>query len=185
MPSEDVVRGTTVTGAAMSGALAPDLGNAPRAPLIERSGARAADALRAVEPVTLDNLEALHAAAWRATDPVVLELCRLRLAELMGDAEGLNHRTPAAVAAGLDEAKVAALSEWWRAPVFDARERAHLAFAEQFNMSVAGVSDADVDALLEHLSEKQVADFVGAVYTVEFEARVRMVAASVIGTEEG
>ena len=181
--TDSVLGGGSVTSAAMAGTPAPDLSTGARAHFIGGEDTPVSRRLRSIEPAVIENFEALQGAAWEATDPVTLEMCRLRLADLMDDEQGVAHRTPAAVAAGLDEAKVAALPDWWRSPLFAERERAHLAFAEQFNTSVAHVTDADVEALLEHLTERQVGDFVGALYAVEFEARIRMVAGRVLAGE--
>jgi len=181
--TDSVLGGASVTSAAMVGTPAPDLSMGARARFIGGENSPVSLLLRSIEPAVMENFEALQGAAWEAADPVILEMCRLRLADLMGDEQGAAYRTPAALAAGLDEAKVAVLADWWRSPLFEERERAHLAFAEQFNTSVAHVTDPDVEALLEHLTERQVGDFVGALYAVEFEARVRMVAGRVLAEE--
>ena len=73
----------------------------------------------------------------------VLELCRLRIATLLGDPGPARLRTDAPAAAL--EAKVAALSRWPDAEVFDDTDRACLAFAEQFVLDVQGIT-ADVAA---------------------------------------
>ena len=102
-------------------------------------------------PDVAAHLRAAHAAAWRVVDPVLLELCRLRIAMLLGCEAELAARTPAAVERGLDEATVAELAQWPTSPRFGPRERACLALCEQFVMDVAGVTDelaADVSAHL-------------------------------------
>ena len=75
-------------------------------------------------------------------DPVVLELCRLRVAQLLGCDGELAERTASARDAGLDEAKIAMLPQWPTSPVFTATERACLAYAEQFVLDPHGVDDA-------------------------------------------
>ena len=94
----------------------------------------------AEHPRVAASLAAAHVAAWAVVDPVVLELCRLRLAQLFGDAAESARRTPAAVAAGLDESMVRELPAWPRSPRFGPRERACLAFCEQFFVDVANVT---------------------------------------------
>ena len=63
-------------------------------------------------PDVLEHLDDLHEAVWDAVDPVLLELCRLRIARLLGCAAEEDARTPAALAAGLDEATIADLAAW-------------------------------------------------------------------------
>lgn len=86
-------------------------------------------------------------------DPVVLELCRLRVAGLQGCEAELARRRPEARAAGLDEAKIAALPDWHRDARFSAGERACVQVAEQFVMDPSAISDADFAAAREHLGE--------------------------------
>jgi alkylhydroperoxidase family enzyme len=178
-----------LSGGAESHAAAARTRSAPEAPdftpggFIDGQERPLSRLLSDLDPRVMRGFEALQGVAWEATDPALLELCRLRLSDLMGDSVGLAHRTPAAVAAGLDEAKVADLTKWWKSPAFDEREKAHLAFAEQFNMSVADVGDAEIEALLAHSNAVEVCEFVAALYAVEFEIRIRMVASAVLLTE--
>ena len=97
-------------------------------------------------------------------DPVVLELCRLRCAQLLRADDALAVRTPAAVVAGLTEELVSALSDWATDDRFGALARASLAVAEQFVLDphgvtaeqraavVACVGDAGLVALVEALA---------------------------------
>ena len=50
----------------------------------------------------------------RLLDPVLLELVRLRVARMHEARFPLASRRPEAIAAGLDEAKLAELDHWWR-----------------------------------------------------------------------
>ena len=127
------------------------------------------------------NLDDVHAAVWSsAADPGLLELCRLRAAAMLGAADALAWRSPVALDAGLDEAKVAALDDWAAASCFDARERAYLDFTEQFVTSVSHVSDAQIAALCAHDSERDVATFISALYALEFTARLALVSTAVL-----
>ena len=51
---------------------------------------------------------------------------------------------------------------------------------EQFVVSVRDISDADVNALLEHASPEQVRSFVAALYAVEMGQRVDLVGSIVL-----
>jgi alkylhydroperoxidase family enzyme len=87
----------------------------------------------------------------RLVDPVVLELCRLRVAQLLGAGYPQSVRTPQAQAAGLEEGRIAALSDWWNSGQFSGAERACLRFAEQFVLDAKGISDADAAAVVSAL----------------------------------
>jgi alkylhydroperoxidase family enzyme len=89
----------------------------------------------------------------RLLDPVLLELCRLRVAQMLGARHPLAVRTPEAVRAGLPQAKLAALDAWWKSDAFDAAERACLRFAEQFVLDPKGITDADAAAVVSALGE--------------------------------
>jgi alkylhydroperoxidase family enzyme len=80
-------------------------------------------------------------------DPVVLELCRLRVAQMVesGFDQALRYR-PAAEA-GLAEAKIAALSDYPTSPLFSERERIILEFTEQWVIQSSSITDDDVARL--------------------------------------
>lgn len=86
----------------------------------------------------------------RLVDPVVLDLCRLRVAQLLGCAAELAVRTPEAVAAGLTEEQAQRLAEWPTADCFTDAQRAALAFAEQFVLDPHGIAGAIRDELHAH-----------------------------------
>ena len=113
-------------------------------------------------------------AAWVSVDPVLLELCRLRIAMLLGCGPELRARTPEAAAAGLDEERVATLSRWPTSPLFGPTERAGLAFTEQFVIDVAGLDDATAEAVRDALGEQGLVDFVDALLVVEQRQRLRL-----------
>jgi alkylhydroperoxidase family enzyme len=92
----------------------------------------------------------------RLVDPVLLELCRLRVAQLLGCEPAFGERHPVAVAAGLAEEKVRALARWRDEPVFQPLERAALVFAEEFVLAPHDVTDGDVAALVTHLTPPEV-----------------------------
>jgi alkylhydroperoxidase family enzyme len=90
--------------------------------------------------------------ARRLVDPIVLDLCRLRVAQLLGCASQLDERTRAAVDVGLTEEQVARLPEWPTSACFTAAQRAALGYAEQFVLDPHGVDDAMRAELHEHFS---------------------------------
>jgi alkylhydroperoxidase family enzyme len=92
---------------------------------------------------------------WTATgfDPVLLELCRIRQAQLLGcDAEAVR-RTPFAVDDGLDEALIGSLSSWPTSPAFSPAAKACLAYTEAFVIDPHGVDDQHADVVREETGE--------------------------------
>jgi AhpD family alkylhydroperoxidase len=87
-------------------------------------------------------------------DPVLLELLRLRVAQMHEARFPLAARRPEARAAGLDEARIAELAQWWRSPAFSETERACLRFAEQFVLDAKGISDEQAGPVIGTLGEK-------------------------------
>ena len=127
----------------------------------------------ASEPV--EQLTALHQVIDESVDPVIVELCRLRIAGLVGARSHVALRRPKATAAGLTEVKIAALANWPESPLFSTAERACLAFAELFCMGAYTVSEADVAAMLEHLSADECYALANGIWVMEAMARMTVV----------
>ena len=128
----------------------------------------------AEQPDVADSLDALYEAAWSLVDPVLLESCRLRIATLLGCEYERELRTDAAIAAGLDEATIVDLPAWPTSERFGRRERACLAFCEQFVIDVAGMDDELAFAVSDELGPQAFRDFVGALLVVEQRQRLRL-----------
>jgi len=120
--------------------------------------------------VVLGALPALAAAHERLLDsiwagpvsPVTLELSRLRMATLLSSGAALAERTDAATAAGLTEDRIGRLAQWPSDPTFSHEERTCLAFVENFLIDHAQISDDDVRALTDVLTEAGVVTFTTA-----------------------
>jgi alkylhydroperoxidase family enzyme len=125
-------------------------------------------------PDVLRHLDDLHEAVWAAVDPVLLELCRLRIARLLGCVAEEDYRTPVALAAGLDEATIADLAAWPSSSRFGPRERACLAVCEQLVIDVAGMSDEVAVAAAEQVGPDAFRDFVTALLVLEQRQRLRL-----------
>lgn len=108
-------------------------------------------------------------------DPVVLELCRLRVASLLGDTTAATWRTGPALDAGLDEGRVAALARWTADARFDVAARAALALAEQFAIDPAAVTAADRRAVADVVGVGGLVGLVQAVAVFDGFARARLV----------
>jgi len=87
----------------------------------------------------------------------LLELVRLRIAQLLDAPADLDRRTPAAVDAGLDGAMVDELSMWPTSPRFEERQRAVLSWTEQWVIDPEQITDDDAARLTTALTEKECA----------------------------
>ena len=123
----------------------------------------------------IDHYVALHRSIDDSVDPVIVELCRLRIATLIGADALRSLRRPKAIASGLTEEKISALASWPTSPLFSTAERACIALAEQFCMGAFTVSDADVSAVLEHLSPDECYALVNGVWVIEALSRMMVV----------
>jgi alkylhydroperoxidase family enzyme len=110
----------------------------------------------------------------RPIDPVILELCQLRIAQLLGGdpAPTFGQQSTGVSAAPPD--KIAALEQWREAAVFSDRERACLAFAEKFVLQPHGVTDEDAAAVTAHLSDKEMIAFTEALAVFDGFTRFRL-----------
>jgi alkylhydroperoxidase family enzyme len=121
-----------------------------------------------------NEMAAAHSAAWGAVDPVLLELCRVRIAMLLGCEAEVLARTPEAIAAGLDEQSLVALSNWPTSELFGERERAVLAFTEHYLLDVASLPDETAVAVRDQLGDAGLQNFVSALLIVEQRIRLRL-----------
>ena len=111
------------------------------------------DRVFGLRPDLYELFRAFYAVFWtdRLLDPILLELCRLRVAQLLACASEQRVRYAPARDAGLTEEEVARLADWPRHPSFTDPQRAALAFTEQFVLDPHGIDDAQRDAVIDHL----------------------------------
>lgn len=119
-----------------------------------------------------EQLRAANDAAWAATSPRLLELCRVRIAILLGCAAEAEARTPGS---GVADDVLAAIRSWPTDPRFDPLDRACLAFTEHYVIDVASIDDDTVAAVREYLGDEGVANFVNALLVVEQRIRLHLV----------
>ena len=100
---------------------------------------------------------------WTTTDPTLLDLVRLRLAQLMGTRAEL---------AGVDPDLLADLERWDSSPRFTERERAALAYAEQYHYDHRVLSDELKPSLARHLAGREVVNFVWALHLNDSYLRI-------------
>ena len=107
--------------------------------------------------------------------PTLYALARARIATLLGIAAPGGGNAAAS-------AQIAALPSWPSSPLFGERERACLAFAEQFVLDVSGTTDAQRAALTAALGADAAA-FAQALYAIDFELRLRAVFTALFGAD--
>ena len=116
-------------------------------------------------------LDAVHRASWAAVDQRLLELCRVRVAQLLGCDEEADALTPG-VAVTADE--LASVSTWPTASCFGAGDRAVLAWCEQFVIDVAAMDDSTVAPVRDHLGDGGLIDLTNALLVIEQRQRLRL-----------
>jgi alkylhydroperoxidase family enzyme len=99
---------------------------------------------------------------WRSVDPGILELCRLRMAMILGSESELACRQSEAGERGVDEDKVRRLAQWPTDPVFSAGERACIELAEQYVIDPKGITPSMVEHVTEALSPEGYAKLLSA-----------------------
>ncbi|MBM3659309.1 MAG: hypothetical protein FJW95_07365 [Actinobacteria bacterium] len=110
-----------------------------------------------------ESLGALEAELWSTCDPVLLDLCRLRLGQLVGREMSARH-APAD--------KVAGLRTWPTDPAFTEANRALLDFCEHYAIDARTVTDAQAARLHEHFDEPTLAALTTGIAV--FDALVRV-----------
>jgi alkylhydroperoxidase family enzyme len=131
-------------------------------PIAARDGAER-DAVLGLVPEPYAVVRRALARAWQITDPGVLELCRRRLAQLASARAEL---------AACPETELAALEAWESDTRLAERERAALAFAEQYHYDHNLLSHGLQARLLEHLTWRELVNFVWALHMNDSYIRI-------------
>ena len=100
-------------------------------------------------------------------DPVLIELCRLRMATLLGSRLDLSLRYRPALEAGLSEAKLRELPSYARSALYSDRERCCLEFAEQFVIQSSSIGDEEVARVQQVLEPEAFIYFVKALSVMD------------------
>jgi AhpD family alkylhydroperoxidase len=137
-------------------------------------------ALSRLQPDACTLLVALNERVWQVSDPGLLELVRVRVAQLIGNPAALRVRSPYADVTVVPESKLLALPGYPGSPLFSAAERDILAFTEQFLMDVGGTDATARAGLIEHFGADGARELVSAIYVVEFTQRLQLIAARVL-----
>jgi len=113
--------------------------------------------LSRLRPEACGLLTALNERVWQAGDPVLLELVRVRVAQLIGNPGVTGGRAPASAA-----------------------ERDVVDFAEQFVIDVGGTTEEMREGLTARFGADGARALVTAIYVVEFTQRLQLIAARLL-----
>jgi len=92
----------------------------------------------------------------RLIDPVLRELAQTRVGFAKASQFVFSQHCKSLRGLGVDEAKIAAIPHWQVSDVFDARERAVLAYADCLALQAGRTPDAVFDALKAFLSDEEI-----------------------------
>jgi alkylhydroperoxidase family enzyme len=125
--------------------------------------AAAIESILAEQPDVRRDLVSAYEAASEAIDPDLFDKVRIRVAMLLG----CEHE--------LDRADLVALLPLWpTSPAFSARDRACLAYTEQFVIDVASMPDHLVEDVTRELGDIDLIDFTHALLTIEQRQRLTL-----------
>ncbi|KOX14054.1 4-carboxymuconolactone decarboxylase [Nocardiopsis sp. NRRL B-16309] len=135
-----------------------------------------------VSPRVFKAVLALDAAARDGVDPVVLELVQIRVSQVNGCAYCVDYHVGDARKAGEGDDRLHQLSVWRESSLYTARERAALALAEAVTLLPHGVSDEVYAAAERHFGERELAQLIAVVLTVNAWNRMNATTRKTPGT---
>ncbi|WP_178379019.1 carboxymuconolactone decarboxylase family protein [Streptomyces sp. NBRC 110465] len=136
----------------------------------------------AVSPQVFNAVLALDAAAREGLDPVLLELVQIRASQLNRCAYCIDYHTADARRAGETEERMHQLSAWEESSLYTGKERAALALTEAVTLLPGGVPDPVYEAAARHFEEKELAQLIALVLTVNAWNRMNVTTRKTPGT---
>lgn len=129
--------------------------------------------MAAVVPQAYQAVLGLEKYVHNNVDHTVLELVKLRASMLNGCSFCVDMHSRDALAAGESSRRLFAVAAWREAPFFDERERTALALTDAVTrLGEHGVPDEVWDAAAKVWSEKELADLVVAIATINVWNRI-------------
>ncbi|MCW5620414.1 MAG: carboxymuconolactone decarboxylase family protein [Burkholderiales bacterium] len=127
-----------------------------------------------LSPEAVRTLRELSAGLEKAgLPPTLIHLVRLRASQINDCGYCIDKHAHEALAAGETEARIAALAGWRSSSMFDAREKAALAWTETLTLvAETGAPDADFDTVRAQFSEKEVSDLSFVIATINAWNRI-------------
>ncbi|MEU4352411.1 carboxymuconolactone decarboxylase family protein [Streptomyces sp. NPDC023838] len=136
-----------------------------------------------VAPKVFKAVLALDTAARQGLDPVLLELVQIRASQINRCAYCIDYHTGDARKAGESEDRVYQLSGWEESSLYTAKERAALALTEAVTRLPDGVPDAVYDEAAQHFAERELAQLIALIFTVNAWNRMNVTTRKTPGTE--
>lgn len=136
----------------------------------------------AVAPKVLKAVLALDAAAREGLDPVLLELVQIRASQINRCAYCIDYHTADARRAGETEERLHQLPAWRESSLYTERERAALALTEALTLLPRGVSDEVYDEAATRFDERELAQLIALVLTVNAWNRMNVATRKTPGT---
>lgn len=125
-------------------------------------------------PELMEQFKSFYGTLWddALIEPALLEMVRLRIAQIHGCSAELASRH---TTCGFSNEKFEALSHWRNSDLFDERECALLAYAEQIPFAHTAISDEDAARVVEAIGEADYVAFSVAIGLFDALCRVKMV----------
>ncbi|MEU8318904.1 carboxymuconolactone decarboxylase family protein [Nonomuraea sp. NPDC048881] len=139
--------------------------------------------LSRVAPKVFKAVLALDAVAREGLDPVLIELVQIRASQINRCAYCIDYHTGDARRAGESEARIYQLSAWQEAGLYTAKERAALALTEAVTLLPRGVEDEVYDEAARHFDDKELAQLIALIFTVNAWNRMNVTTRKTPGTE--
>ena len=130
------------------------------------------ESVREFRPELAAAIESYHEFAASMVDPAVVELCKLRIAQIQRKLNGAIEPSPATRAAGLTDGQLRDLAFWQGSDQFDAQQKACLELAEYFCYTAQGVTDEQVEHVAEHLSTEQILTLTAGLWVTDASTRL-------------
>jgi len=117
-------------------------------------------------PLAKARLDMAYALRYDVTMPAMLrEMAILRTGQILRSDYELDQHLPLARACGITEAQIAALPDWRASDLFDARQRAVLAYTEALDQHGGDVDDVTYAALAKEFSPREIVELTITVVT--------------------
>ncbi|MFF7791252.1 carboxymuconolactone decarboxylase family protein [Streptomyces sp. NPDC007991] len=137
----------------------------------------------AVAPKVFRAVLALDSAAREGLDPVLLELVQIRASQINHCAYCIDYHTSDARKAGETEERLYQLSAWEESSLYTEKERAALALTEAVTLLPQGVPDEVCSEAAKHFDDKELAQLIALIFTVNAWNRMNVTTRKTPGTE--